>query len=169
MPLAGASFTTHNKKIFDKLHLFIEQKADEVAHARVENMKNALIFRRNLEGETAARYPRSAEGAKAKERTDGHSFQAWQMRKKGTAHYTLFNNHANSVDDFPYPRLVAYGTNSPNVWTRSIMNGTEKNLVVTNGRVFTKSLPQGLTPYFRRQKLILKKELNQIIDDWNKK
>ena len=169
MALAGASYTTHNKKVFSKLHLFIEQQADKVAFDRVENMKNALIFRRNLEGESAARYPRSDLSTKGTGR-EGHSFREWDIKRKGIAHYTLFNLHANAVDDFPYPRMVAYGTDDKNsVWWKAVAGGTAQNLVKTGGRVFTKSLPQGLTPYFRRQKSILIKELNEIVNDWNKK
>lgn len=171
MPIAGASFTSHNKGVFSKLHLFIEQEADEVAHNRIKNMRDALRYRRNLAGESPARYPRSDISTKGTGR-EGHSFAAWDMRKKGVAHYTLFNLHANSVYDYPYPypRLIAYGARDTNgVWWKSVRDGTAKKLVLTDGKVFTASLPNGLTPYFRRQKTILIKELNTIIDDWNKK
>lgn len=168
MALAGVSYTTNNKKVFSKLHLFIEQEADKIAAERIKNMRDALRYRRNLAGESPARYPRSDLSTKGTGR-EGHSFKAWEIKRKGIAHYSLFNLHANSIDDFPYPRVVAYGTNHPNSrWVRSIMQGTEKKLVVTNGRVFSSTLPRGLTPYFRRQKKILLSELNTLADDWNK-
>ena len=157
--MANNSFyDTYNKQLFARITKRVEEKVDQITFDHIENIKNFMIFRRQLEGESSSRFPRSRDGDKGTARSgEAHSYTAWKINQKGLAHYELYNNHVNSKDGFAYPNVLAYGTiDSRSVWVKSYLDGRGDGLAYYNGKLFSKQMPQGLGAYFERQETKLK-------------
>ncbi len=143
--MAGTSLWQHNVGVFDKLNAFVYKEVDKACKDRTTLMRNALRYRKYLEGVSGqVRYPKG-DGSKNKingRAGEPHSFKGWRVVTKGPLHYTIYNDHKNSVDDFPYPNILAYGMD-PNKGNAKWVRNTDK-IVSHNGKFFSRQMPKGL-------------------------
>ncbi len=158
----------HNKGVFDKVNLFIFDEVNKACKKRAANMHGALRYRRILKGESSStRYP-LGDGTKARQtgrEMEPHSFTAWRISPgKKPLHYNVVNTHVNNIDGFHYPSMLLYGHG----WNVKGVNVTK--LVPRDGnRWFSTQMPNGITPWMKRQNILLKDQIELIAEIWNNK
>ena len=161
----------NNKAFFAKLIKGVQTIVIEKAEDRAENIDRGLRFRQNLLGEGGARFPMWQ--GESKGRTDDNSYRSWKINRtrKNEAHFTIYNDHSNSVDDHNYVRQLFWGVpmGSNHKWAKSVANGNSTRLAVSGGKIFSSQMPRGLVPYFNRQDKLFYEDMQGIQAEYNRR
>ena len=171
MAATDTSLFSLNKRIatsfFNLLAVHAKRIASEESHKMAIDMQMILRLRFKLKGEPNSRTPKwdGSSGIKSK-----GSYKNWSVTSgagKDTAIYYLTYNDPASEES--YVRLLMNGLSGDtgHIWYKSF-HGILKSkrnpsfrskLVMTNGKIFSSQMPQGLEPWLK----IKRKELNKNI------
>ena len=150
------SVTRNASHFFDKLEKKVQDKADRIIEDHVHLMRDTLRFRFPL-GKGDGRYPRWDYQNDAKEKSKG-SYQKWKVVAYGRGKYKLFNYAQDPATNYAYPINLLSGTG----WktgVNPIHTEGKPRLVHHNGKLFSKQMPHGISPWLGRKKTELKNKL----------
>ncbi len=139
------------------------EKAITAAKWKAFEMRDKLKFRENLDG--TGQYPMwdGSGGKKSKE-----SYSGWNvkqgMSKTGEPVFFL-NNPTLGAGGYHYPNILMYGTPESKAQQNPFWKyGPSKNIVKgSDGRLYSKQLPNGIQPWINKQKEVLKNDILRVI------
>lgn len=144
---------------FDGLKIKAAKKAQQLVLERANKMEQILTFRKNL-GQGWGRFPRwDGSGGKKSNR----SFSKWRVQRASAGVYNL-TNRAVSKDtwSWAYPKNLTNGVGWSAVIKRSDIGGPNSKLVRGGyGMIFSSQMPQGLMPWLRHQRGLLKEDIKK--------
>ena len=150
------SVTKNASAFFDKLEKKVQDRADRIIHDHVLTMRDTLRFRKPL-GVADGRYPRWDALGGDKEKSKG-SYQKWMVAVHGKGKYKLFNNAQDPATGYAYPLNLVNGTGWRGGLSAIIGEGKPR-LTHHNGKLFSKQMPRGLSPWLGRKRTQLKNKL----------
>ena len=167
--MATPNISLNNAKYFKGLRKKQKMAVDDEVFLRSDKMLTVLKGPRSMG--VYGKFP-VGDGSKKRQagrESEAHAYTAWKRHKTGKGNYVLSNAHRNKVDDYMYVANLLYGRN----WSRrvsfGVLSGNAERLTrPKGGRVFSTQMPQGISPWLKKQKTLLEKDILKAIRASNK-
>jgi len=132
--------------------------ADKESSKMAGSMVHILTHRQKFKT-VGGQFPRwdGSNGIKSK-----NSFSRWTKQKFKDGHWYVQNNFTDPATGHSYVRNLVFGvplSDTKHHWVAAINNGSDKNLAIYNGKVFSRQMPAGLEPWMK----VKRKEMERNI------
>ena len=153
----SVSISNTSERVFKKIESRVEDAVKEAVRRRAAKMWRILRYRYAMFYGAVGRWPRYHDDKKK----DGfHSFRRWKYEIRSEYNIRLYND-ARAKDGFAYPLLLAKGPGPARKWPKKVWDNRKR----VNSKGFSTQLPEGIMPFIKRHKALLKEEVKYLVKE----